>query len=182
MLNEKSKKVETKLVFEEKVTKDAVEFIAKVKAISKQLGIDPNWLMLCMNIETAGTFDPKIENKMSHATGLIQFMPSTARGLRTSIEELRTMTNVQQLDFVLKFLAPHTNKMKSYVDVYLSIFYPVAVGKPDAYQLGLTPDMRAKIALQNPAYDQNKDHIVTKGEVKAAIAKFIPKEQSNLFK
>lgn len=174
--------METKLVFEDKVTKNAPEFIAKVKAISKQLGIDPNWLMLAMNIETAGTFDPRIENKLSKATGLIQFMPNTARGLRTSIEELAKMTNVQQLDFVLKFLAPYTNRMKSYVDVYLSIFYPVAVGKPDNYELGLTPEMRAKIALQNPAYDQNKDHVVTKGEVKAAIAKFIPKEHKNLFK
>lgn len=175
--------MESKLVFEEKVKKNAPEFIAKVKAISKQLGIDPNWLMLAMNIETAGTFDAAIENKSSHAIGLIQFMPYQAKCLKTSTEALRKMTNVQQLDYVLLFLSPYKGRMRTYIDVYLSIFYPVAVGKPDTYELGgVSEDMKAKIALQNSGYDLNKDHVVTKGEVKAAISKFIPKEHADLFK
>ena len=174
--------METKLVFEEKVTKNKVEFVIGVIDSSKKLKCNPNDLMFALNIESAGTFDPTIENKYSHAIGIAQFTPYIARCLGTSTDELRKITNVQQLDYVVKLLAPYAGRMNSYVDVYLAIFYPTAIGKPDTYELGLTPEMRAKIALQNPAYDQNKDHVVTKGEVKAAIAKFIPKEHKNLFK
>ena len=39
--------------------------------------------MAVMSFETGGTFDPGIRNAAgSGATGLIQFMPSTAAGLR----------------------------------------------------------------------------------------------------
>jgi hypothetical protein len=40
----------------------------------------------------------------SGATGLIQFMPATARGLGTSTEALAKMSAVEQLDYVEKYL------------------------------------------------------------------------------
>ena len=66
------------LIFEDKVTTNKSLFINKVILISQKLDIDPNWLMAVMNLETGGTFSPSIQNKSTGATGLIQFIPSTA--------------------------------------------------------------------------------------------------------
>lgn len=170
-----------KLPFEDLVTENRQAFIAKVIMIASQLGIKPAWLMLTMRIETAGTFRASIQNSLSKATGLIQFMPSTAVGLDTTIQDLEKMSNVQQLDYVYKYLKIYASKMKSYEDVYLSVFYPAAVGKPDDYVFGTTPQMRKAIAVQNACYDVDKDLDVTKWEVKAAIKKFIPKEFESEF-
>lgn len=164
-----------KLPFEELIPENSQAFIAKVIMIASQLGIKPAWLMLTMRIETAGTFKASIQNPLTKATGLIQFMPSTAIGLDTTVQDLAKMSNVQQLDYVYKYLKMYASKMKSYEDVYLAVFYPAAVGKADDYVFGTTLEMRKAIAVQNACYDVDKDLDVTKWEVKAAIKKFIPK-------
>src|SRR4051812_1834879 len=58
-----------------------------------------------MGFETGTTFSPSIRNAAgSGATGLIQFMPSTARSLGTSTDAMAKMTDVAQLDYVAKYL------------------------------------------------------------------------------
>lgn len=161
-----------KLPYEEKVGE---EFAIKVIQLSNLLGIKPEWLMICIAIETAKTFSATIKNPFSDAIGLIQFMPSTALGLDTSTYELSQMSEVEQLNYVYKYLSMYKGKMHSLEDVYLSIFYPAAVGEPDNYKMGLTPELQKKIAIQNPAYDINKDNVVEKREVREAIMKFVPK-------
>jgi len=47
-----------------------------------RLGIDPAWLANVINFESGG--NPQARNPVSGATGLIQFMPSTAQRLGTS--------------------------------------------------------------------------------------------------
>ncbi|MGC8160121.1 transglycosylase SLT domain-containing protein, partial [Salmonella enterica] len=70
-----------------------VEFTDKVKTISTELGINHNWLMFVMWFESK--LNPQAVNPISGATGLIQFMPSTARSLGTTTDVLRRMSNVQ---------------------------------------------------------------------------------------
>lgn len=153
-------------------------FIDKVKEVSSALLIKPEWLMITMAIETAKTFSSSIQNPSTKATGLIQFMPKTAIYLGTTVEELKKMDRVSQMNYVIRYLFPYKGKMKSLEDVYLSVFYPAAVGKPDDYIFGLTSDMQKKIAIQNPAYDRNKDMKVQKWEVREAIMKFVPQGYS----
>src|SRR5690606_37914734 len=70
------------LIFGSKVTK---EFRITIIEISKNLEADPNDLMAIIAFESAETFSSSIKNAAgSGATGLIQFMPSTAKGLGTS--------------------------------------------------------------------------------------------------
>lgn len=73
------------------------EFMQKVEDISNKLQINPDDLMAVMAFES--WFDPAAKNPSSSATGLIQFMGSTAQGLGTSIEELSKMSGVEQLDY-----------------------------------------------------------------------------------
>ena len=58
-----------------------------------RLGVSEADLYAVMSFETGGTFDPGISNAAgSGATGLIQFMPSTARGLRYQHRSLAGMS------------------------------------------------------------------------------------------
>lgn len=164
------------MIFEHLIQENREAFTGKVKEICKYLGIDPEWLMLVMWFETAGTLDHRIVNKTSGATGLIQFMPATARSLGTTTAHLRKMSNVEQLDWVKRYLAPYRGKMKKWLDVYCAVFWPAAIGKPDDYVI--TSD---KVARQNPALDINKDLDIHKWEIRQALLDSIPKQYKHLF-
>lgn len=141
-------------------------FKNRVIAISSGLGCDPSHLMSAMAFETGESFSPSIRNKKSNATGLIQFMPKTAVSLGTTIDALAQMTAVDQLDFVEKYLKPFKNKMQTLSDVYMTILFPAAVGKPEAHVLFAAP---SKAYEQNKGLDANKDGAVTKGEAAAKV-------------
>ena len=59
------------------------EFIRGVEAMAGRLGTRPEYVLAVMSFETGGSFDPAEGNSIG-ATGLIQFLPSTARGLGTT--------------------------------------------------------------------------------------------------
>ena len=61
------------------VTNDP-EFLNGIYDIASEIGTDPEGLLGIMSLETANTFHPAVVNP-SGATGLIQFMPGTARDL-----------------------------------------------------------------------------------------------------
>ena len=170
------------LIFEDKVTTNKSLFINKVILISQKLDIDPNWLMAVMNLETGGTFSPSIQNKTSGATGLIQFIPSTAKGLGTTTSALSKMSNVQQLDWVYKYLNNYKSKLLNYIDLYLAVFFPIAMTKSDTYVIESDSLSASKIAAQNSGFDLNKNKKITIGEIKSVFLKKIPAEWIDYFK
>ena len=165
------------ILFEEKVKENKKEFLAKVFEICDLLKIPvADWLMFVFWFETAHTFDHRIQNKATRATGLLQFMPKTAISLGTTIDELKEMTNVEQLEYVYLYLKPYANRMKSFVDLYCAVFYPAAIGKPDTYLI--SSDLVAK---QNPIFDNNKDLDITKSEIRATLLSQVPERYKHLF-
>lgn len=165
------------MIFEHLIKENKEAFTQKVKEICRYLSIEPDWLMLVMWFETARTFRADIVNPISSAVGLVQFMPRTARSLGTTTEALKNMSNVEQLDYVKRYLAPYAGKMKNWLDVYCAVFYPVLIGKPDAYVID-----REIVARQNPVFDLNKDLKIHKHEIRTALQKSIPQEYKHLFK
>jgi hypothetical protein len=163
------------MLFENLIKENKEEFLKKVQEVAAFLGIDPNWLMFVMWFETGHTLNSHIQNSI-HATGLIQFMPATAKGLGTTVEELKAMSNVRQLDFVQMHLSPFKGKFRDFVDLYCAIFWPASVGKDDSYRI--TSDM---VAVQNPIFDLNKDKDIEKAEIRAALQKQIPTEFKSIF-
>jgi hypothetical protein len=141
----------------------------KTKTTAQKLGIDPTDLTVIFQHESGN--NPQAVNPLTRATGLIQFMPSTAKGLGTSTAALLAMDYDQQLDYVYKYLSPYKGKMKGLADIYLAVFYPAAIGKPDSYVLGSERGLAyaKKVANQNPANNPNKDDSITKGEVRQVI-------------
>lgn len=144
-------------------------FRDKVFGISEQLQVNPDYLMACMAWESAETFSPSVKNMAgSGATGLIQFMPATARGLGTSTEALAAMTAVQQLEWVRTYFKPYAGNLITLSDLYMAILWPRAIGKPDSYALW---DKATKPTTyrQNAGLDGDKDGAITKAEAAAKV-------------
>lgn len=161
------------MTFEEYIKENKAEFAAKVVNICDQLQIKPNWLMFVMWFESK--LNPQAVNPISGATGLIQFMPSTARGLGTTTAALKRMRNVQQLDFVLYYLRPYKGRMKTWVDVYLAVFYPRAMGNPNFV---IASDI---VARQNKIFDLNKDLDISVKEIESVLRKSIPEKYKTYY-
>lgn len=173
------------LLFINKVAENREAFEAKVKWISKQLDIDPNWLMAVMNSESG--LNHRIQNTAypvngGFATGLIQFIPSTAAGLGTTTEALKNMSNIDQLDYVYKYFKPYADKIENFVDLYMVTFFPAAVGKPANHILSTKKISAAAVARSNPIFDLNKDSKITVAEVEEAFLKRLPEELRDLWK
>ena len=154
--------------FEEYIKDNRIEFTEKVNNICTELRIEANWLMFVMWFESR--LNPQAVNPISGATGLIQIMPSTARGLGTTTAVLKRMSNVQQLDYVLAYLRPYKGRMKRWVDVYLAVFYPRAMGNPNFV---ITSDIVAK---QNKIFDLNKDLDISVKEIETVLRRQIPEK------
>ena len=123
----------------------------KIVLVANRLRIpDPGWLANVMYFETGAdqinpyskatpkermkTFDPSITNHIG-ATGLIQFMPSTATNLGTTSAALAAMDPLEQMDYVELYLQPYSGRMKTSSDLYMAIFLPVAVGHGPDYSI-----------------------------------------------
>lgn len=147
------------------------EFVSKVVTISNRLGIDPNWLMIVMRFETAGYFTPNIKNKTSGAVGLIQFTEVAIKGWGVTLNQLAAMTAVQQLDYVEKYLTPYKGRMTDLYNLYLAVFSPAYIGRPDAQKVYASP---SNAYTSNKALDANNDGVITVGEIKSVIDRYIP--------
>lgn len=128
-----------------------------------------NDLIGCMAWESAETFSPSIKNAAgSGATGLIQFMPATARGMGTTVEKLAAMSQIEQLSYVYKYFLPQKGKLRNLGDVYMTILWPAGVGKDDSYVLWAR-SKKPTTYRQNIGLDVNKDGVITRAECVAKV-------------
>jgi len=150
--------------------KHGPEFVQKVKEMATRLGVKPEWILAVMKNESG--MDPKARNPNGGATGLIQFMPATARGLGTSTEALSKMSATEQLKYVEKYYSSFKGQIKSGTDLYLATFWPAAVGKNDSYKIG-----GAEVARVNGIFDLNKNGQITAGEFREYYRRKYPELQ-----
>ena len=155
--------------------KDDLLFQQKVKELAAKYNISVQDLYAVMSFESAGTFDPAQKNfKNSGATGLIQFMPETAKGLGTTTEELAGMSRTEQLVYVDKYFSNKGIEGGNLDDLYMAILFPVAVGKPDDFVLfgkGAIEGYRGIAYDQNIVLDANGDGSITKAEAASSVRK-----------
>lgn len=153
-----------------KVKKDlGPDFLKCTKQIAKNLNCNYKDLLALMQAESG--LNPKAVNPNGGATGLIQFMPKTAKELGTSTQELKQMTPIQQLDYVEKYFVM-TKKMAGYSthdklmgkDLYALTFLP-AKAKNEV----LTDSNNPKLYLPNKGLDINRDGKITKSELAQRI-------------
>ena len=158
-------------------------FLDKVKSVATALNANYIDMLAFMYNESGGTFDPAIQGpqlKQGRPVGLIQFLPSTAIGLGTTVDALAQLSRVDQMDWVLKYYnyfkfttkAP-TPKLQ---DLYLCTFWPAAIGKPDNYVIA---QPNSDVAQANKGL-QAADGSITCASVGAAAAKNLPLVQQAL--
>lgn len=149
-------------------------FYNKVCEISKRVGCDANALMAIMNSESG--LKTTAYNKNGGATGLIQFMPSTAKGLGTSTAALRQMSPEQQLVYVEKCLMS-SKKMAGFGEneklqqgqLYALVFLPAYAKREVLTTKG------NKYYDYNKGLDMNKDGQITVADLNARIEQMKPK-------
>lgn len=148
------------------------DFKKKVDKVAAALGISSNNLMAIMKQESG--VNPQARNRTSRATGLIQFMPDTARMLGTTIDELYQMDGVQQLDYVYKYFKMTGVGDGSLGELYTAVFMPKYVGYPKDTVLGQrgAPGFSGKVYAQNSGLDRNQDGVITKADIENSVSRF----------
>ena len=138
-------------------------FIAEVEAMAQRLGTQPEYLLAVMSFETGGSFSPGVRNGAgSGATGLIQFMPGTARELGTSTEALARMSAMDQLQYVERYFNNRSDPgdLNTLEGVYTTVLYGSPRPDPDAT---LFSQGSAAYRMNSPL-DLNRDGRITAGE------------------
>lgn len=158
------------------------EFKGAVADVADGLGIKVKDIMAIMKHES--NYNPQAVNPDTNATGLIQFMPDTAIGLGTSIQDLYKMTGTEQMEYVKKYLKQAGAKPGDDIaDLYMLTFMPAFAHSPDDVVLGkrgggilMLPSGKSsglsmdKIWSQNPVFAKSSGRdSFTVGDVKNRI-------------
>ncbi|MGL5162368.1 MAG: hypothetical protein ACRC8E_08880, partial [Plesiomonas shigelloides] len=139
------------------------DFRVEVRKVAKNLGFDPTWLMAVMAFETGNTFKPTTRNTQSTATGLIQFLESTARALGTTTAKLARMTAVEQLEYVQKYYEQShlAGRVRNLYDAYMAVLWPAGIGKSSNYVLWYAG---SREYADNIGLDTTNKGYITKGD------------------
>lgn len=148
---------------------DREQFEQRVREVAVNLGVNPDWLMCVFYLESS--VNPAAVNSTTGATGLIQFMPATAKNLGTTTTALAAMSGTEQMQYVYNYLKPYAGRLSSLVDCYFAVFFPAAIGKDDNWVLKTSKLSAAIIAKQNSGYDLDHNGELTVGEVRTAICR-----------
>lgn len=148
----------------------------QVTEMAKRIGANPSDVVSVMGFETGNTFDPSIRNKAgSGATGLLQFMPSTARGMGTTTDELAKMTVEQQLPYAEKYWTSNPTfrgKLGSLENLAASVFYPPWINDP-------TQPLPESMRPMNPGITSLNDYVARVRKNMAGVSKLgtpVPQE------
>lgn len=145
----------------------------------RDLSVFMGEMLGCMAFETGYTFNPSQKNAAgSSGTGLIQFMGPTAKSLGTTTTALAKMTQQEQMAYVYKYFRPYAGKLHSLADIYLAIFYPAAMGKPDGFVIASAGSLAY---TQNRGLDRAKKGYVTKADAIIAVTNAYNRGKSELF-
>ena len=162
------------MIYENFIKTNKVAFTAELKHLCSLLVLNPDDLMVCMYAESR--VNEKARNPKTRATGLIQFMPSTAVGLGTTVDQLYNMSNVQQLTFVYKYFKPYAGRLHSVYDLYKVVFFPIMLGRDATWVLKSSTLSADTVARANPIIDLNKNKEITVSEFEQYVSSFLKKK------
>lgn len=139
-------------------------FESKVKSLAAHLGVPVYHLLAIMDVESG--MSPSITNKYGY-TGLIQFGSTAASDIGTTTSALRSMSAVDQLDYVKKYFDLWIKRLglksvDSFADLYLLVLYPAGVKQSNDSKPVMpkaTADKQADI-LKDSTGNISKDSII----------------------
>jgi hypothetical protein len=141
------------------------DFMSEVNRVSSKFGVNPSDMLALMRSESS--LNPQAVNRTTGATGLIQFMPATARSLGTTTEELRQMTAAQQMRYVEKFFdSVRLPQGASAGQLYAYVFLPGRARREVLTTAG------EAFYEANRGLDMNSDGRITIADLDARMARF----------
>ena len=165
------------------------DFRRSLIELADRQGLDPSILAAVISFESG--FDPAAVNPVSGATGLIQFMPATAKAYGTTTEQLAAMTAEEQLPFVERHYAA-AGPVSSLEDHYMAVLTPQCVGAPPdaALPCGSGPPWKRPLTgcteppqgpyCQNAALDADGDGLISVAEAVAPIRSLLQEAATRL--
>lgn len=140
------------------------EFYNKVVEVAKKVKCSANDLMAMMYSESG--LKTTTVNRSSGATGLIQFMPDTAREIGTTTTALKRMSAVEQLTYVEKYILMNKRNAGYSENQVLDTGTLYAINFLPAYaKREVLSTQNDKYYSANKGLDVNKDGKITKTEL-----------------
>ena len=154
-----------------------LSFIYNLAALAEKHGWSADGIAAVISHESR--FNPAAKNPIGSATGLIQFIESTARMLGTTTAALARMTAEEQLPYVEAYFSRTLGGRKPMnADEYLLPTYgrPDAIGKPDDFVLDRkdSPDpAEARRYHDNAGLDADHKGAITAGDIRKSLRSVI---------
>lgn len=156
------------MIYNSKIPNDAKEALRSLQRKFSWTDDQLDYLIACMSFES--NLNPQAVNKMSKAVGLIQFMPSICKAYGTTADEMLKRSFAEQVLYVEKHFQPYYKRTQSLSDMYMAIFMPSFIGKPE--EAVIFDKATKPISYnQNKGLDINKDGKITKLEASLMVLK-----------
>lgn len=155
-------------------------FFPRLDEIALELGAQPRHMLAVMYSESGCRADAWNDNPKHlppeerwNASGLIQFMPATLRGLGWAHGHaaFRRLSATEQLSFVRRYYAPYKGHLGSIAGLYVATFLPALVRhcSDPAFVLTAKNGPLGWAYAPNAVFDTNKDYAITVGELEDAV-------------
>jgi hypothetical protein len=140
------------------------EFRAKLTEVAEHVGASPRDLACVISFETGHSFSPSQRNAAgSTGVGLIQFMAGTCRELGITRKEMASLSAIDQLDYVERFLKMKAQErpLDTARDLYMAVIWPEAIGRGENFRILYQSSEQYRM---NKGTDLNHDGRITAGE------------------
>lgn len=151
--------------------------------------MNPRDLLLVMFLESG--VNPSAKNSNGGATGLIQFMPDTLRGMNLSEKDVKNFGNKsaeEQLKYVEQYIKGKGRPFHSATEYYHANFFPVTLSRwhgtdPIANRNVIVVSSKSQDRRERAAYasntilDANKDGKITVGDLTTVLMVFEKKPE-----
>lgn len=152
-------------------------FVNGVNALAQKWNIDASDLLGLMGSESGENINAQARNP-SGATGIIQFMPGTARAMGTSTEAIGRLTRAQQLPLVDQYFRMNNlPKGASAGQLYATVFLPAYNNRSPNFVVARRggPNDAGKNGngswySQNAGLDVNRDGAITIADLGARVS------------
>jgi hypothetical protein len=139
-------------------------FLAGLVAMAARHGWDPNGIALVISEESR--FNPAAKNPYGTASGLLQFIESTAQKLGTTTAQIRAMSAEEQIPLVERYYEMTMRRVPTRLEDY--VFPPLGradlIGAPDDTVIF---SQGSQEYAANPGLDVNGDGVITVGDVRS---------------
>lgn len=148
-------------------------FFAAVHAVAAAIGTQPEYLLGVMNAESG--IRASAHNPNGDASGLIQFMPATLRGLgwTQGHEAFRQLSAEEQMPFVERYYRPYVPQgLNSTARLYQVTFLPATLSRgsdPDTVLVDVNNNDNAFAYAPNRGLDRRGDGRILVGDLTAYV-------------